>query len=79
LLANANSARGYSFADAEIKEVRFMLGLYYFRWIGTEEEFREYIGRVKEIFDGVEDMATLKDIKPKIKKRVRSDVFSYCT
>ena len=33
-----------------------MLGLYYFRWVGTPEEFKEYVGRVKSISDGIEDV-----------------------
>ena len=32
----------------------FVFGLYYFRWIGSSEEFSEYVGRVKEIADGIE-------------------------
>jgi len=31
-----------------------VLGLYYFRWTGTSEELKEYVGRVKEIADGIE-------------------------
>jgi hypothetical protein len=31
-----------------------VIGLYYFRWTGTPEEFNEYVGRVKEIADGIE-------------------------
>lgn len=31
-----------------------MLGLYYFRWIGTPEEFKEYIGRIMSISEGIE-------------------------
>ena len=31
-----------------------MLGLYYFNWAGTPEEFKEYIGRMKSICDGIE-------------------------
>ena len=31
-----------------------MLGLYYFRWTGTSEELKEYIGRVNEIAKGIE-------------------------
>ena len=31
-----------------------MLGLYYFRWTGTTKELKEYVGRVKEISDGIE-------------------------
>lgn len=31
-----------------------MLGLYYFNWAGTPEEFKEYVGRVKSICDGIE-------------------------
>ena len=38
-----------------------MLGLYYFRWTGTSEEFKEYFGRAKEIADGIED-ADLKGV-----------------
>ena len=38
-----------------------MLGLYYFRWTGTSEEFKEYFGRAKEIADGVEG-ADLKGV-----------------
>lgn len=34
-----------------------MLGLYYFRWAGTSEEFNEYIGRVKAIYDGIEGVS----------------------
>jgi hypothetical protein len=31
-----------------------VLGLYYIRWTGTSEEFKEYYGRAKEIADGIE-------------------------
>lgn len=31
-----------------------MLVLYYFRWVGTPEEFKEYIGRVMGITQGIE-------------------------
>ncbi len=31
-----------------------MLGMYYFRWVGTTEEFKEYIGRVMSICEGTE-------------------------
>lgn len=31
-----------------------MLGLYYFRWVGTPEEFKEYIRRVMSICEGTE-------------------------
>ena len=31
-----------------------MLGLYYFRWTGTSEELKEYVGRTKEIANGIE-------------------------
>ena len=31
-----------------------MLGLYYFNWAGTPEEFKEYLGRVKSIADGID-------------------------
>jgi len=30
-----------------------LLTLYYFNWVGTTEEFKEYIGRVKSICDGI--------------------------
>lgn len=30
-----------------------MLGLYYFRWVGTPKEFKEYVGRVKTICDEI--------------------------
>lgn len=33
-----------------------MLGLYYFRWVGTSEEFSEYMDRVKGIADGIDDV-----------------------
>ena len=38
-----------------------MLGLYYFRWTGTSEEFKEYFSRSKEIADGIEG-ADLKGV-----------------
>ena len=31
-----------------------MLGLYYFRWVGTREEFNEYVGRIMSICEGIE-------------------------
>jgi hypothetical protein len=31
-----------------------VLGLYYFRWTGTNKEWKEYIGRVSEITNGIE-------------------------
>ena len=31
-----------------------MLTLYYFRWVGTPDEFKEYVGRVKSICDGID-------------------------
>jgi hypothetical protein len=31
-----------------------VLGLYYFRWTGTSEELKEYIGRISEIANRVE-------------------------
>lgn len=31
-----------------------MLCMYYFRWVGTPEEFNEYVGRVMNISEGVE-------------------------
>lgn len=31
-----------------------MLGLYYFRWAGTPEEFTEYVARVKGIAEGID-------------------------
>jgi hypothetical protein len=31
-----------------------VFGLYYVRWVGTSEEFKEYVGRVEEISDGIE-------------------------
>jgi len=31
-----------------------VLGLYYFRWAGSSEEFNEYLGRIKGISDGIE-------------------------
>ena len=31
-----------------------MLGLYYFRWTGTSEELKEYVGRINEIANGIE-------------------------
>jgi len=30
--------------------------LYYFNWVGTGEEFSEYIARVKSIADGLDDV-----------------------
>jgi hypothetical protein len=38
-----------------------LLGLYYFRWTGTSEEFEEYFGRSREIADGIEG-ADLKGV-----------------
>lgn len=38
-----------------------MLGLYYFRWTGTSDELKEYIGRVNEIANGIEG-ASLKGV-----------------
>lgn len=34
-----------------------MLGLYYFRWTGTSEELKEYVGRINEIANGVEGVS----------------------
>lgn len=31
-----------------------MLGLYYFNWVGTPEEFKEYVGRMKSMCEGIE-------------------------
>ena len=31
-----------------------MLGLYYFRWTGTSEELKEYVGKVNEIANVIE-------------------------
>ena len=31
-----------------------MLVLYYFRWTGTSEELKEYVGRTNEIANGIE-------------------------
>lgn len=31
-----------------------MLGLYYFRWVGKPEEFKEYVGRIMSICKGIE-------------------------
>lgn len=31
-----------------------MLILFYFRWIGTPEELKEFVGRMKNISDGIE-------------------------
>jgi len=30
-----------------------LLVLYYFRWVGTPEEFKEHVGRMKSICDGI--------------------------
>ena len=38
-----------------------MLGLYYFRWTGTSEELKEYVGRVQEISDRI-DGVNLKGV-----------------
>lgn len=34
--------------------MRSILVLWYFRWIGTSEEFKEYMGRLQGIIDGIE-------------------------
>lgn len=34
-----------------------LLGLYYFRWTGTSEELKEYVGRVSEIANAVEGVS----------------------
>jgi len=34
-----------------------LLILYYFRWVGTPEEFKEYVGRVMSISEGIEGMS----------------------
>ena len=31
-----------------------MLMLYYFNWAGTREEFKEYLGKLKSIADGID-------------------------
>jgi len=31
-----------------------LLALYYFNWVGTSEEFKEYIGRIMGIAQGIE-------------------------
>ena len=31
-----------------------MLGLYYFRWTGTAEDLKEYVGRINEIANSTE-------------------------
>jgi hypothetical protein len=31
-----------------------LLGLYYFRWTGTPEELKEYVGRINDIANGIE-------------------------
>ena len=30
-----------------------MLTLFYFNWVGTTEEFKEYVGRIKSISDSI--------------------------
>ena len=38
-----------------------MLGLYYFRWTGTHEELKEYVGRITDIANGI-DGASFKGV-----------------
>ena len=33
-----------------------MLTLYYFNWVGTPEELKEYVGRIKSISDGIDGL-----------------------
>jgi len=34
-----------------------LLTLYYFNWVGTPEEFKEYVGRIKSISDGIDGLS----------------------